>query len=101
MMSENENAPPQNIMAQFSKISRVYQQTLDRWTPHILHRWLAFAALIVVFFLRIVFAQGVSCSCQSLSSTRLISNVSGTSVGSFLESDAQFLTVVILPVLRH
>ncbi|TFL07139.1 retrieval of early ER protein Rer1 [Pterulicium gracile] len=66
MMSENENAPPQNIMAQFSKISRVYQQTLDRWTPHILHRWLAFAALIVVFFLRIVFAQGWYIVCYAL-----------------------------------
>ncbi|KAG5652852.1 hypothetical protein H0H81_003415 [Sphagnurus paluster] len=35
-----------------------YQQTLDRWTPHVLQRWLSTAALLAVFLLRIVLAQG-------------------------------------------
>lgn len=55
-------SPIQNITAQYSKIQRQYQQILDRWTPHMLYRWLASAGLLAVFFLRIVLAQGVSSS---------------------------------------
>lgn len=31
---------------------------LDRWTPHVIQRWLAMGGLLLFFFLRIVFAQG-------------------------------------------
>ncbi|KAF7321526.1 Protein RER1 [Mycena kentingensis (nom. inval.)] len=58
MMSEVESTPVQNIQGQFSRINRQYQQLLDRWTPHTLNRWLATGALLLVFFLRIVLAQG-------------------------------------------
>ncbi|KAG6920189.1 hypothetical protein DXG01_004958 [Tephrocybe rancida] len=51
-------SPGQNISAQFSKVQRQYQQVLDRWTPHVLQRWLSTAGLLALFFLRIVFAQG-------------------------------------------
>ncbi|GLB37742.1 hypothetical protein LshimejAT787_0407930 [Lyophyllum shimeji] len=53
-----DSSPVQNISAQYSKLQRQYQQVLDRWTPHVLNRWLATTALLVVFFLRIVLAQG-------------------------------------------
>ncbi|KAF8633285.1 hypothetical protein AX17_004460 [Amanita inopinata Kibby_2008] len=62
MMSSNDNgsdsSPLQNISAQYTKVQRQYQQTLDRWTPHTLYRWLASAALLTVFILRILLAQG-------------------------------------------
>jgi len=53
-------SPIQNISAQYSNIQRQYQQILDRWTPHMLYRWLGTAGLLCVFFLRIILAQGVS-----------------------------------------
>jgi hypothetical protein len=55
-----ESTPLANAQAQVAKIQRQYQQILDRWTPHILQRWLATAGLVAVFFLRIVLSQGVS-----------------------------------------
>ena len=55
-----EPSPMQNVTAQYVKIQRQYQQILDRWTPHMLQRWLATAGLLALFFLRIVLAQGVS-----------------------------------------
>jgi len=64
MMSDSgsgvDSSPVQNVVAQYTKIQRQYQQILDRWTPHVLHRWLATVGLLAVFFLRIVLAQGVS-----------------------------------------
>ncbi|KDR75701.1 hypothetical protein GALMADRAFT_248338 [Galerina marginata CBS 339.88] len=53
-----EPTPIQNVSAQYSKIQRQYQQILDRWTPHMLYRWLASAGLLALFLLRIVLAQG-------------------------------------------
>jgi hypothetical protein len=64
MMSDSdaglEPSPVQNISAQYTKLKRYHQQILDRWTPHILQRWLATAGLLAVFMLRILIAQGVS-----------------------------------------
>jgi len=64
MMSDSSSnvdaSPVQNISAQYTKIKRQYQQTLDRWTPHIMQRWLATVGLLAVFMLRILIAQGVS-----------------------------------------
>lgn len=42
----------------YARIQRQYQQTLDRWTPYMLYRWLSSAGLLAVFLLRIVLAQG-------------------------------------------
>lgn len=58
--SNVDASPAQNISAQYTKIKRQYQQTLDRWTPHILQRWLATVGLLAIFMLRILIAQGVS-----------------------------------------
>ncbi|KAH6913940.1 retrieval of early ER protein Rer1 [Coprinopsis sp. MPI-PUGE-AT-0042] len=61
-----DGTPFQNVAASWSKFQRQYQQVLDRWTPHILHRWLALAGLLVVFLLRIVLAQGWYIVCYAL-----------------------------------
>jgi len=53
-----ESSPTQNISVQYSKLQRQYQQVLDRWTPHVLQRWLVTAGLLFAFFIRIVLAQG-------------------------------------------
>lgn len=64
MMSDSgsgvDPSPVQNISAQYAKLQRQYQQILDRWTPHMLYRWLSTAGLLTVFMLRIVLAEGVS-----------------------------------------
>ncbi|KAG6902379.1 hypothetical protein C0995_000941 [Termitomyces sp. Mi166 len=52
-----EPSPGQNIFAQFSNVQRQYQQILDRWTPHVLQRWLSTGGLLAIFFLRILLAQ--------------------------------------------
>ncbi|EKM81116.1 hypothetical protein AGABI1DRAFT_84050 [Agaricus bisporus var. burnettii JB137-S8] len=53
-----EPSPIQNVTAQYTKLKRQYQQLLDRWTPHVLHRWLATSCLVAIFMLRIIFTQG-------------------------------------------
>ncbi|CAE6414868.1 unnamed protein product [Rhizoctonia solani] len=54
--------PPalQPLEAQYLKYQQKYQQLIDRTTPHMLYRWLSTGGLVVLFMLRIVFAQGVS-----------------------------------------
>ncbi|KIK96705.1 hypothetical protein PAXRUDRAFT_289089 [Paxillus rubicundulus Ve08.2h10] len=69
MMSSDEpqaSTPLQTVQASFSKAQRQYQQTLDRWTPHVLQRWLGTLGLLVVFMLRIVFSQGWYIVCYGL-----------------------------------
>ncbi|KAE9411596.1 retrieval of early ER protein Rer1 [Gymnopus androsaceus JB14] len=62
MMSDTdagvEPSPVQNISAAYGRISRQYQQVLDRWTPYIMYRWLGTAGVLSVFMLRIIFSQG-------------------------------------------
>ncbi|KAG1903279.1 retrieval of early ER protein Rer1 [Suillus fuscotomentosus] len=60
MMSSDEpgTTPFHSAQASFSKFQRQYQQTLDRWTPHVLQRWLATFCLLALFMLRIVLSQG-------------------------------------------
>ncbi|KAG1746484.1 retrieval of early ER protein Rer1 [Suillus lakei] len=42
------------------KFQRQYQQTLDRWTPHVFQRWLATLFLLALFMIRIVLSQGLT-----------------------------------------
>lgn len=72
-----ESSPVQNITAQYSKVKRVYQQTLDRWTPYMLNRWLVTAGLLATFFLRIVLAQGVSLHSLALPYSALVLTFAG------------------------
>lgn len=65
MMSSSDTEPSSGgplkpVTDQYYKIMRQYQILLDRITPFMLQRWLGTAALVGVFFLRIVLAQGVS-----------------------------------------
>jgi len=53
-----EPSPVQNVSAAYSRLSRQYQQILDRWTPYTMYRWVGTAGVLSVFFLRIVFSQG-------------------------------------------
>lgn len=39
-------------------VSRRYQHLLDKSTPHILHRWIGFAAVFFIYALRVYFVQG-------------------------------------------
>ncbi|KIM81440.1 hypothetical protein PILCRDRAFT_71997 [Piloderma croceum F 1598] len=54
----SSGGPLDSVRSQYTKLHRQYKQTLDRWTPHMLNRWLGTAALLAVFLLRIVLAQG-------------------------------------------
>lgn len=60
MMSSSEpsSGPFQPVSNQYYKTMRQYQQLLDRITPFMLYRWLGTAALLAIFMLRIVLAQG-------------------------------------------
>ncbi|KAK0241456.1 retrieval of early ER protein Rer1 [Armillaria solidipes] len=61
MMSDSDSGdgnPIQNVTAAYGRFQRQYQQILDRWTPHMLNRWLATGGIFCVFLLRVVFAQG-------------------------------------------
>ncbi|OJA18863.1 hypothetical protein AZE42_05226 [Rhizopogon vesiculosus] len=67
-MSSDESAstPLHAAQVSFSKLQRQYQQTLDRWTPHVLQRWLATLGLLALFMLRIVLSQGWYIVCYGL-----------------------------------
>jgi len=68
MMSSDEptSTPLQTVQASIANARRQYQQTLDRWTPHVLQRWLATLGLLALFMLRIVLAQGWYIVCYGL-----------------------------------
>ena len=55
-----DTTPMEKVTAHYFKFQRQYQQSLDRWTPHVTQRWVAMVGLLVLFFLRIVFLEGVS-----------------------------------------
>nr|OQO26247.1 hypothetical protein B0A51_07253 [Rachicladosporium sp. CCFEE 5018] len=46
------------VSAQTSRVSRLYQNYLDKSTPYTTYRWIATATVLVAFMLRIIFAQG-------------------------------------------
>ncbi|KIY50269.1 retrieval of early ER protein Rer1 [Fistulina hepatica ATCC 64428] len=56
-MDGGEPSPFNAFSAHISKIQRQYQQILDRWTPHMFHRWLATGGLATLFALRIVLSH--------------------------------------------
>lgn len=57
---ELDNAPPaiQKLIAESTRLQQRYQTLLDRSTPLVAERWAATGVLLVLFMLRIVFAQG-------------------------------------------
>ncbi|KAI6009837.1 retrieval of early ER protein Rer1 [Pisolithus marmoratus] len=69
MMSSDEPVAPPPLAAaqsQLAKLQRQYQQTLDRWTPHVLQRWFGTLGLLTIFMLRIVLSQGWYIVCYAL-----------------------------------
>ncbi|EIW80394.1 retrieval of early ER protein Rer1 [Coniophora puteana RWD-64-598 SS2] len=67
-MSSDEPAssPFDGVLSYYYKARRSYQQTLDRWTPHVLQRWLATLGFVSLFMLRIVLSQGWYIVCYGL-----------------------------------
>ncbi|QKX60671.1 uncharacterized protein TRUGW13939_07817 [Talaromyces rugulosus] len=55
---EPEQTPFNAVQAQTSKLARQYQANLDKLTPHTTYRWAGTVVLLLIFFLRIVVAQG-------------------------------------------
>ncbi|OOF99709.1 hypothetical protein ASPCADRAFT_203476 [Aspergillus carbonarius ITEM 5010] len=55
---EPEQTPFTAVTAQTSKLARQFQTYLDASTPFTAYRWASTVVLLLIFFLRIVFAQG-------------------------------------------
>ncbi|KAL4917290.1 retrieval of early ER protein Rer1 [Aspergillus aurantiobrunneus] len=55
---EPEQTPFTAVSAQTSKLARQYQTYLDASTPFTTYRWIGTVVLLLVFFLRIILAQG-------------------------------------------
>jgi len=55
---EPEQTPFAAVSAQTSKFQRQYQAWLDKSTPFVPHRWLSTLGLLLLFFIRILVAQG-------------------------------------------
>jgi len=55
---EPETTPFDAISTQSNKLLRQYQKYLDKSTPYVAYRWSGTGAVLTLFFLRIVFAQG-------------------------------------------
>ncbi|KKY18322.1 putative golgi membrane protein [Phaeomoniella chlamydospora] len=56
--TEPETTPFEAVSAQTSRFMRQYQFYLDQSTPYVLQRWTGTFVLFLLFFLRIILAQG-------------------------------------------
>ncbi|KAL8789228.1 MAG: hypothetical protein Q9195_006937 [Heterodermia aff. obscurata] len=63
---EPDQTPFAAVSAQTSRFTRLYQSYLDKSTPYTAYRWSATGAFLVIFFLRIVIAQGWYIVCYTL-----------------------------------
>ncbi|KAL8832035.1 MAG: hypothetical protein Q9191_000528 [Dirinaria sp. TL-2023a] len=64
--TEPDATPFAAVSAQTSRLTRFYQSYLDKSTPFVAYRWSATGAFLVIFFLRIVIAQGWYIVCYTL-----------------------------------
>lgn len=55
---EPDQTPFASMSAQTSKLQRQYQALLDQSTPFVTYRWIGTAVLLLLFFARILYAQG-------------------------------------------
>lgn len=53
--------------AHYQKLKSLYQMNLDRVTPYVTYRWCGFGALLFLFMVRILVAQGWYIVCYTLS----------------------------------
>ncbi|KAI4174102.1 MAG: hypothetical protein Q9188_002572 [Gyalolechia gomerana] len=63
---EPDQTPFATVSAQTSRLGRIYQSYLDKSTPYTAYRWIGTGVLLLLFFLRIVLAQGWYIVCYSL-----------------------------------
>ncbi|KAL9604403.1 MAG: hypothetical protein Q9219_000591 [cf. Caloplaca sp. 3 TL-2023] len=63
---EPDQTPFAAVSAQTSRLGRIYQSYLDKSTPYTAYRWIGTGFLLLLFFLRIVLAQGWYIVCYSL-----------------------------------
>ncbi|XP_073004379.1 protein RER1C-like isoform X2 [Typha latifolia] len=49
---------PEAISSWISPLTQRYQHLLDKATPHVLRRWLGFAAVAIIYAIRVWFAEG-------------------------------------------
>ncbi|KAL8762907.1 MAG: hypothetical protein Q9184_001203 [Pyrenodesmia sp. 2 TL-2023] len=63
---EPDQTPFAAVSAQTSRLGRIYQSHLDKSTPYTAYRWIGTGVLLLIFFLRIVLAQGWYIVCYSL-----------------------------------
>lgn len=61
-----EQISENTVVKELKKVQVTYQKLLDRSVPFTVRRWGVFASLIVVFLLRIFFAQGWYIICYAL-----------------------------------
>ncbi|KAI8146201.1 Golgi membrane protein [Fennellomyces sp. T-0311] len=57
-MDDINDEPTSNFLAQKAMLERRWQRILDDTTPHVQYRWIGTAVLLVLFILRILYAQG-------------------------------------------
>jgi len=55
---EPDTTPFDAVSTQTNRLMRQYQTYLDKSTPYVSYRWISTSALLLLFFLRIVIAQG-------------------------------------------
>ncbi|CAK7203442.1 retention in endoplasmic reticulum protein 1 [Sporothrix eucalyptigena] len=56
--AEPEQTPFEAVSVHTSRLQRKYQALLDQSTPYVTYRWIGTGTFLVVFFLRILLAQG-------------------------------------------
>ncbi|EDO19147.1 hypothetical protein Kpol_1050p4 [Vanderwaltozyma polyspora DSM 70294] len=54
------------IVVQFNKIKNIYRYYVDKSTPHIKGRWAGLGVAIILFLLRVIYAQGWYVVCYAL-----------------------------------
>lgn len=55
---EPDQTPFAAVTAQTSRLQRHYQALLDQSTPYVTYRWIGTAVALLMFFFRILYAQG-------------------------------------------
>jgi hypothetical protein len=53
---QEETAAPKIGFAE--GLSRKYQYVMDKSSPHVLYRWIVFAVVLTLYFVRVYFANG-------------------------------------------
>lgn len=64
--SSSSGGSPNVITAYITHYRRLYNKYLDSTVPHIGARWIAFGALLAVFLIRVILAQGWYVVCYAL-----------------------------------